>query len=167
MYTSKRSEERSLKWRVRSFMASRQGDLGDGFSFETLVLAISPGIFSECFKTCLLLTCRWEMMRIPVRGIKEKRGIIYGIRPISRDGCCNVATERKKSTFFLDCYTRAIWDIKFHYMNITRRNGLGQMHSFLYYVICVYVCHALLNKYIKLSITQICMMWKIYGFKCG
>lgn len=38
---------------------------------------ISPGIFSECLKTCLLLRCRWEMMRIPVRGIKEKRGIIY------------------------------------------------------------------------------------------
>jgi len=38
---------------------------------------VSPGIFSECLKTCLLFRCRWEMMRIPVQGIKEKRGIIY------------------------------------------------------------------------------------------
>lgn len=43
-------------------------------------------IFSECLKTCLLLKCKWEMMRIGGRGIKEKRGIIYKVHT-SWDGC--------------------------------------------------------------------------------
>jgi len=46
-------------------------------SFLDSISKVSPGIFSECLKTCLSLRCRWEMMRIPVQGIKEKRGIIY------------------------------------------------------------------------------------------
>lgn len=68
------------------------------------------------------------MMRIAVRGIKEKRGIIYKVPTASL--AIWAATGRKRSAFFPDCYTGTKDTcVKIYSTNVTCKNGYTKMYS--------------------------------------